>query len=149
MNRRAVMTMGLMLAVSACGTRLNPFNWFGRDREERIAVTAPQTVEEVDPRRLVTEVTRLNVDPHPGGAIVRAIGLPPRQGFWDAELVEVERADGRLVFEFRVFPPPTATRQSTTRSREILAGRALSRQDLAGIRTITVQAQSNRRSVSR
>ncbi|QBY01473.1 hypothetical protein E2K80_12685 [Rhodophyticola sp. CCM32] len=144
---RLLITLTVILGLSACSTRLNPFNWFGNEREERIEVVDVITID--DPRPLVSQVISLNVDPHPGGAIVRAIGLPPRQGYWSADLVEVERTEGRLVFDFRVFEPPTATRQGTQRSREILAGTELSNQDLEGIRTIIVQAQSNRRSVNR
>jgi hypothetical protein len=78
------------------------------------------------------------------------MGLPPRQGFWEADLVEVGRENGELVFEFRVYRPADPnTRTGTQRSREILAGTSLSTQDLAGIRQIVVVAQQNRRSVSR
>ncbi|MBF9050766.1 hypothetical protein GTA62_14050 [Roseobacter sp. HKCCD9010] len=147
MTFRLLVTLTLILGVAACSTRLNPFNWFGNDREERVEIV--ETVTVVDPRPLVSQVISLNVDPHPGGAIIRAMGLPPRQGYWAADLVEVERAEGRLVFEFRVFEPPVATREGTQRSREILAGTELSTQELDGVRTIVVQAQSNRRSVSR
>ncbi|RMA40743.1 hypothetical protein [Rhodophyticola porphyridii] len=144
---RLLITLTVILGLSACSTRLNPFNWFGNDREERVAVV--ETVAVTDPRPLVAQVISLNVDPHPGGAIVRAMGLPPRQGYWMADLVEVERGEGRIVYEFRVFEPPVATREGTQRSREILAGTELSNQDLQGIRTIVVQAQTNRRSVNR
>lgn len=147
MTMRAVILLGLILTLSACASRLNPFNWFGGQREERVEAVEPVII--VDSRELVAQVIDLTVDPMPGGAIVSAMGLPPRQGYWEADLVEVERAEGRIVFEFRVFEPPEPTREGTQRSREILAGTSLSNQDLAGIRTIVVQAQQNRRSVSR
>lgn len=147
MALRLLVTLALVLGLSACGTRLNPFNWFGADRDEPVA--AVESEGTVDNRRLVTQVLSLEVDPYPGGAIIRAMGLPPMQGFWEADLVEVSRADGTLVMEFRVFPPVTATREGTQRSREILAGTSLTNQALAGLRTITVQGQTNQRSVSR
>lgn len=147
MTSRLLILCAVMLSLSACATRLNPFNWFGGDREERIETVEVVTI--VDRRQLVAEVLSLNVDPMPGGAIIRAMGLPPTQGFWEADLVEVGREDGALVFEFRVFPPPQPTRAGTQRSREVLAGTSVSLQDLEGIRTITVLGQLNRRSVSR
>mgnify|MGYP000126737599 CR=1 FL=1 len=139
----------VVLGLTGCASRLNPMNWFGRDREERVQISETIAAP-VDDRQLVTEVLSLSVDPLPGGAIVRAMGLPPRQGYWEADLVEVGREDGEIVFEFRVYRPVDAnTRVGTQRSREILAGTSLTTQDLAGIRQIVVIAQQNRRSVSR
>ncbi|WP_420394904.1 hypothetical protein [Nioella sp.] len=139
----------VVLGLTGCASRLNPMNWFGRDREERVQISETVAAP-VDDRQLVTEVISLSVDPLPGGAIVRAMGLPPRQGYWEADLVEVGREDGEIVFEFRVYRPVDAnTRVGTQRSREILAGTSLTTQDLAGIRQIVVVAQQNRRSVSR
>lgn len=139
----------VVLGLTGCASRLNPMNWFGRDREERVQISETVAAP-VDDRQLVTEVISLSVDPLPGGAIVRAMGLPPRQGYWEADLVEVGRGDGEIVFEFRVYRPVDAnTRVGTQRSREILAGTSLTTQDLAGIRQIVVIAQQNRRSVSR
>ncbi|MFV1876275.1 hypothetical protein [Nioella sp.] len=139
----------VVLGLTGCASRLNPMNWFGRDREERVQISETVAAP-VDDRQLVTEVISLSVDPLPGGAIVRAMGLPPRQGYWEADLVEVGREDGEIVFEFRVYRPVDAnTRVGTQRSREILAGTSLTTQDLAGIRQIVVIAQQNRRSVSR
>lgn len=139
----------VVLGLTGCASRLNPMNWFGRDREERVQISETVAAP-VDDRQLVTDVISLSVDPLPGGAIVRAMGLPPRQGYWEADLVEVGREDGEIVFEFRVYRPVDAnTRVGTQRSREILAGTSLTTQDLAGIRQIVVIAQQNRRSVSR
>jgi hypothetical protein len=139
----------VVLGLTGCASRLNPMNWFGRDREERVQISETVAAP-VDDRQLVTEVISLSVDPLPGGAIVRAMGLPPRQGYWEADLVEVGREGGEIVFEFRVYRPVDAnTRVGTQRSREILAGTSLTTQDLAGIRQIVVIAQQNRRSVSR
>lgn len=148
MKFRIVITLLLVLGLAGCASRLNPLNWFGGDREERIAVV--ETAEPVDGRQLVAEILSLDVVPNPGGAVISAMGLPPRQGYWEADLVEIGRDNGELVFEFRVYQPlDPDTRVSTQRSREILAGTALSRFDLAGIRSITVIGQQNRRTVRR
>ncbi|MGI3185812.1 hypothetical protein [Nioella aestuarii] len=151
MTPRILMTLlVVVLGLTGCASRLNPMNWFGRDREERVQVSDTVIAAPVDDRQLVSEVISLSVDPLPGGAIIRAMGLPPRQGYWEADLVEVGRDGGEIVFEFRVYRPADPnTRTGTQRSREILAGTSLSTQDLAGIRQIVVVAQQNRRSVSR
>ncbi len=148
MTTRVLTAFLMVLTLASCGTRLNPMNWFGNDREQRIEVV--ETTEDEDRRQLVAEVISLDVDPYPGGAIIRAVGLPPRQGFWEADLVEVSRLDGELVLEFRVYPPvEQTTRVSTQQSREILAGTSLNTFELDGIRSITIIAQQNRRSVRR
>jgi hypothetical protein len=154
MSFRILVALVVVLGLTGCATRLNPFNWFGGDREQRIsareAAEAEAAAAEVDPRLLVAEVLSLNVDALPTGAIVRAVGLPPRQGYWEADLVLTEVGDRELVFEFRVFEPlDPDTRVGPPHAREIHAATSLSRQDLAGIRSIVVVAQQNRRSVSR
>jgi hypothetical protein len=145
---RVILALAVMTSLAACGTRLNPFNWFGNDREERVSVQE-QADSPADPRALVAEVVDLAIAPTPQGAIVRAMGRPQTQGYWEAELVEVERTDGALVLEFRVFPPLAASAVGTPQSREIITGLQLSNFDLASIRTITVIGAENRRTVSR
>ncbi|OZA08094.1 MAG: hypothetical protein B7Y02_12980, partial [Rhodobacterales bacterium 17-64-5] len=84
---RAVLTVTLCLALVGCGavreSRLNPFNWFKRSEARDLV----QTEAPGDPRPLVAEVLTMVVEPIPGGAIVRATGLPPTQGWWQAELI--------------------------------------------------------------
>lgn len=151
MKRPVLTVLALALVLSGCAglrdSRLNPFNWFGGERESRVAAAAGEVV---DPRGLVDQIVSLRVDRMPGGAIVNAIGLPPTQGHWDGELVR--RADvpaGTLSYEFRLRPPPAPTRTSTQQSREVLVGTFVSDQALQGIRTIEVIGASNRRSVRR
>lgn len=145
---RVILALALATSLAACGaSRLNPFNWFGGDRETRVEAAEPAT--QGDLRGLVAEVTELAVEPVPQGAIVRATGRAPTQGFWEADLVEVARGDGTLVYEFRVFPPLETSRVGTPRSREVVTGTQLSNFDLRGIRTVTVVGAQNRRSVSR
>ncbi|MBF9029781.1 hypothetical protein HKCCE3408_05185 [Rhodobacterales bacterium HKCCE3408] len=145
---RTGLLFAAFLVLAACESRLNPFNWFGGPREERIDV-AEQQAEPADPRPLIDQVIDLDLTRLPTGAVVSAIGLPPRQGFWEADLVERSREDGILILEFRVFEPPVQTRQGSQRSREVLAGTALSNQDLAQIRQIVVEGARNRLVASR
>jgi len=139
----------LIVSVAACGnSRLNPLNWFGGEREQRIRVEPDASGRPIviDGRVLVSEITQLSVEQTTAGAIVRATGVTPTQGYYDAELVEVERTENALVYEFRAADPGNA---GTPGLQHIVAGISLSVGELQGIRSITVIAQSNRRSVSR
>lgn len=151
-SRRAFLALvAIAPVIAGCGgirdSRFNPFNWFGRDRNEEVEAAVS---DDGDPRRLVNQVLSLSVDPTPEGAIVRAVGLPPLQGFWDASLVRIETQDpSELVYEFRVSPPLEQRRQGPQRSREIIVGTSISNVRLANIRRIVVVGQQNRRTVSR
>jgi|SRR6056297_115699 len=152
-----------VMALSACSgvreSRLNPFNWFGGSQaEERtLAPRGGYGAEEADPRPLVDRVIALQVDRTPGGAIVSAIGLPPTQGWWAAELVPVNAdiegrpvADGGVLgFEFRIVPPPGPRRSGTPPSREVSAGLFVTDQELAEVRSVTVAGADNQRSARR
>lgn len=141
----------LCLVLAGCGgfrdSKMNPFNWFGRSQEaEKVALpSAPQ-----DRRALVQQVVTLHVEEVPGGAIVRATGLPPTQGYWDAELVpQPVDESGRLVLDFRVFPPIETMRAGTPPSREVVVALYLSNYKLDSIREIVVQGELNARAARR
>ncbi len=141
-----------VLTLSACGglreSRLNPLNWFGRSRD--VAQTAVVSQAPQDPRNLIQTVLSMSVEPFPGGAIIRATGLPPTQGWWEAELVARPVDDkGVLVLDFRVFAPPGARPVVNQQSREITAAISLSNIKLEGIREIVVQGETNARSSRR
>jgi len=141
--------------LAACGglrdSRMNPANWFGRDKEERIAVEEAQEIY-VDPKGLVSQIVSLKVDRMPGGAIINAFGLPPTQGYWSAELKPVngEIPDkGTLIYEFRLLNPTDPQLTGTQRSREVVVGHFVSDQTLLGVRRIEVRAATNKRTVRR
>lgn len=141
----------LSLALPGCArlreSRINPLNWFGPARE---AVVTDLYVRPEDPRALVAQVTLLRIEPYPGGAIVRATGVPPTQGYWEAELVAQARDEsGQLVYEFRVFPPRVPAAAGTPMSRQITVAVAISHIALQGVGTVVVQASGNALSVRR
>lgn len=145
---RAILVLSLSLSVAACGdSRMNPMNWFSGDREERVRVD-PDAASgtPTDPRSLVTEVTQLSIEPTTSGAILRATGVTQAQGYFAAELVLAEAEDGALVFDFRAAPPVGTLIPGV---QTITAGVTLTNGELAGIRSITVVAAQNRRTVSR
>lgn len=147
---RALVTIALCLSLAGCGglreSRLNPFNWFKRsEARASVLVEAPG-----DKRPLVETVLTMTVEPIPGGAIVRATGLPPTQGWWQAELVAMPLDEnGTLVYEFRVLPPRDQTPAGQARSREIEVATYISDAKLETIREIVVQGSGNARSAAR
>jgi hypothetical protein len=152
MKRRVVLALGAAFVLTGCGavrqSRLNPFNWFGRSRaREQVQQTAEVAA---DPRLLMAEVTALSIDPYSSGAIVRATGIPPTQGWWDAELVARPiDENGVLVYDFRVFPPVIDTPPGTPRSRQITVATSLSRVRLDQVSEIVVQGAGNALSSAR
>jgi hypothetical protein len=128
-------------------SRFNPLNWFGPGREAEVVELY---VRPEDPRALVAQVTLLKVEPYPGGAIVRATGVPPTQGYWEAELVaQPLDENGQLVYEFRVFPPRVPAVAGTPYSRQITVAAAISNIALQGVGTIVVQGAGNALSARR
>jgi hypothetical protein len=145
MRHQVIAILVLSSALAGCGgfreSRLNPLNWF--KPAEPVYVGELYTRPE-DPRALVAQVTELKIEPYASGAIVRATGLPPSQGFWQAELVELPLDDqGRLVLEFRLFPPLEPQPAGTPASREVVVAKALSNQKLEGVSAIVVQGANN------
>ena len=145
-----------LLLVSACAkvgaSKLNPFNWFQGSRPAATLAPKEGYVVVTDDRALIDQVLTLSVEPLPGGAIVRATGLPPTQGYFDAALIadnDGDPVDGVLTYRFVVSPPPTAAPVSTQASREITAAVYISDIVLAQVRQITVQGARDARSSSR
>lgn len=135
------------LALSGCArlsqSRLNPANWFGPSRP---AAAAPVAVAAPDTRLPVAQVTEMAVEPTESGAIIRATGVMPGQGWHDARLVRMTGEAGVLTYEFRAEPPPAgigAGMQAITAARSLTAG------DLAGVSRIRVLGQENAREARR
>lgn len=150
-----VLLIGLTVGLSACGggVNLNPFNWFQSDGVKEVAlIPEGGFLEDQEYRGLVPQVVELQVLRSTGGAIIRAKGLPPRLGYWDAELVpeNFERAEnGVLTYMFRISEPPYHTITGRAKQREVLVGRFVSDTKLQGVRTIRVVGENGSRSASR
>jgi hypothetical protein len=146
----------LCLTLASCGaireSRFNPLNWFGRSQSQETMTTLDGQEALADNRALVTQVTSLTVDALPTGAIVAASGLPPTQGWWDAELVaenDGNPVEGVLTLRFVVGEPPGPRRSGTPQSREVTAAYNLSNIDLQEIAEIVVVGETNSRSSRR
>ena len=158
MRKPATLIMVIAVALSLAGcakirdSKINPFNWYGRSKEGPAQVIETASGIPNDPRLLVAEVTALEVARIPGGAIVRANGLPPTQGWWKAELVAEnggKPVDGILTYRFVVAHPIGTKPVSTPQSREVTAARSLSNIALEEIRRIVVVGANNSRSSAR
>jgi len=154
MTRPLLAALALTMLLSACGTvrdsRLNPFNWFGGSRSAPTALGPVATITEDRP--LVAQVTALSIERTTTGAIVRAEGLTPTQGWWDAELVpqtSLTPMDGVVVYHFRIYPPDRQTRVSTPQSRSVSVATTLSQAQLATIREVVVVGAETQRSTRR
>ena len=145
-TRGLIIALALSLTLTGCArvseSRFNPFNWFGSS--EPATTSAPVELQ-TDPRPRIARITALVIEPTPTGAIVRATGLTATQGWYAAALVPETDGPvgGEMVYSFRAVPPETPQPVSTDRSRELTVARALSRQDLAAIRSVRVIAAQN------
>jgi len=151
---KLISALALLVFLASCGavreSRFNPKNWFGKSKEEK-TVTAT-LISLGDTQSLVERIVSLKVDHVPGGAIIRAVGLPKVQGSFQAELrpLNDEKPDkGRLVYEFRLTEPSAQNVTGTKQSREVLVGRFVSTQTLTGVSRIEVRGQNNKHTVRR
>jgi hypothetical protein len=137
----------------SAGSGLNPFGWFAGPRDRGVVLEPEGGFGQVaDNRLLVDEVSQLGSEAMVGGVVVTAVGLQPTQGYWDAELVEVDTDPpeaGVLVLEFRIRPPRGTARVSTPPSREVTVATQITNVRLAELREIRVVGQRNVRSIRR
>jgi hypothetical protein len=140
MKRALILVTVVGLTLAGCGkSNLNPMNWFKARKGTEVEVYTPP----VDPRGLIDQVASLQIEPVRTGVLVRATGVPPTQGFWDAALVALPSdGSGKLVFEFRIFPPTVAAAGSQP-SREITAVASVTKFNLDGITSIEVKGAQN------
>lgn len=166
MRKTLPLLLAAALALTACGTirdsRINPFNWFGQSRSEPIAQTAntnpliprraglfarARAEEAVYLGRPFEQVTDLTIEQVPGGAIIRATGLAARQGIYSVQLTpeneEEEAVDGVLTYRLEGIRPTRPTPVGTRPTREVIAARRVTDQQLRGVRQIRVEGQLN------
>ncbi len=160
---------GLIVAstvLTACGfadSRINPVNWFGRGQPAAVAEST-EAVNPLIPRRgglfqrdrakedvyagtPFDQVTSLVVERVPGGAILRVTGLAARQGIYNVRLTptndEEEPVKGVLTYRLEGERPARPTPVGAKPTREVVAARKLTDQQLAGVRSIRVEGLRN------
>ena len=104
-------------------------------------------------RRLMSVIREARFDRTRDGGIIRATGVAPRQGYYDAVLFSPTgfKPDekGNIVLEFRAREPQFVTGVSTERSREITVGLFISDQKLAAANRVVVVGGKNQVVISR
>lgn len=140
----------LALSLAGCG-------WFGGSQYAKTLEPEGGYIKpQEDGRVPVAEVTNVTVEQSLSGAIVRATGLPPTQGWWAARLVaenDGHPVDGVMTYRFLLAPPPAdsadAHRVMTPTSREVTAAAFIRGPRLAGVHQVVVIGAQNSRSASR
>jgi len=170
MQKTLTVLLVTSLFLAGCGgwrdSRLNPGNWFGKSRSERV-VTPEETNPLIPQNRTgmfsrperedvsvpIAQVTELRVEPTTTGAIVYAEGVAARQGPYEVELRPVttpeDEAEGTLSLSFRVVYPEAATPVGTEFSRKVHVAYSMTTQEIRDIRTIRVLGRDNARSTRR
>ena len=160
MLRPIVIVTCAALTVTGCAriaeSRLNPFNWFGRSQvvetvptETRPLVKAGDMIITVDNRVLIDTITEMEVAKTGSGAILRATGVAPSQGYHNAELVLESVEGSRVTYAFRVEAPTDFQIMGTTASRTITVARDIPAAELAAMGEIVVRGAQNARASRR
>ncbi len=151
MRIRLLAVSALCLGLTACssGTNLNPLSWFQSSGPKDVALIPEDGfLDEQDQRLLVSQVVEMQVLRASGGVIIRAKGLPPRLGYWDAELVSdnLETPEkGVLTYEFRISEPAYHTDAGRAKQREVFVGHFVSDAKLRNVTSIKVMGSANSR----
>ncbi len=149
---RIIGVAALSVALAGCdtGLSLNPTDWFGPKDDVELVTLEPadgwSSVETQEYRGPVSQVTSLKIERASGGYLIVATGLPPRLGYWDAELVaenDERPVDGVMSYTFRIAPPPWRTAQSSPPARTVNIAQYVSDIALGNATRIRVIGQNN------
>lgn len=149
MTARILIALSLAFGLPACsgGFSLNPLNWFGSSGPEEVALTPEGGYPDSRDFRIpVQQVTALRVEKTTAGVIVYATGLPPRVGYWDAELVadnDGEPVGGVMSYVFRISEPRWRQPTGTPYARTVHVAQFISNAKLAGVSSIRVTGETN------
>lgn len=166
-NSVTILLLIAVLGVSACSSRLNPMNWFGRSEaveltEEEKAKRNPLLPQEgpgllgdrPDPGYLgtpVASVDELRVERTPGGAIIRATGTGNVQGGYAVKLVPQNAGKpvkGVLSYDMKAVQNPRYP-VGPASARRLIVAHKLTNQQLEGVRVIKVYSKTNARQARR
>lgn len=147
MLARLFLSVAAISVLGGCGNFGFGSLSFGKERELIALHPEDGYADEREWRDLIAQVTALRTDKTASGVIVHAEGMPPRQGYWDAELVAENDGNpdenGIVTFVFRVAPSRPGTRTGTPYSRKVHVATFLSTAALAGVTQIRVVGENN------
>ncbi|WP_298921499.1 hypothetical protein [uncultured Roseobacter sp.] len=154
------------LVLAGCGTRLNPFNWFGGSESAPVVPASAQEKNPLIPERTglfqsrgrgeevylgspIQVIDELVVERVPGGAIIRATGTAAVQGIYDVQLTpaneDEEAVDGVLTYRLEGLQRADLRVQGAPATRQVTAARRVTDRMLEGTRTIRVEGVQNAR----
>ncbi|MDB6453499.1 hypothetical protein [Falsirhodobacter sp. 20TX0035] len=142
MTRPLLAALILTTALAGCGG-LNPGRWLNSGGNSPTPEGMGTAKVAEDTRVLIQQVTSVEVDRTPDGAIVRAAGQAPTLGWYSPALVAQPVENGTLTLEFRVNAPKDPQPAGTPVTRTILAATALTNETLAGVNRIVVRGATN------
>lgn len=149
MTTRLFLSLALVASLAACGTRMNPMNWFGSSTEETTEIVEPDRVT-VEDRVLIDRITAMTIEPSDAGAILRIIAQSDTPGAYDVTFVGLNGGlpdpNGVLTFEMRVRLPDPAEPLGL---KVLNAAHYVGAFELQNTDRIIVKAAENQRSVRR
>ncbi|MBW4708129.1 hypothetical protein KX928_10060 [Roseobacter sp. YSTF-M11] len=152
------------LVLSACSTRLNPFNWFGNGESVPVATAASEEKNPLLPERSgifqsrrdreaiyqgtpIETIDELIIERVPGGAIIRATGTAAVQGIYDVQLTPANKdeqaEDGVLTYRLEGLRRDGSVARGAPATRQVTAARRVTDRTLAEARTIRVEGVQN------
>lgn len=169
MRTRLTVALIATVLLTGCATirdsRVNPANWFGRDAPA--PVESAQEVNPLIPGRggafrnareraradaagqtsPIATVSSARLEAVPGGAILRVTGIDSAQGAHSVGLIPQNMDElpenGVLSYTLERQRPETPQPVGPEQTREVTVGRALTDQQLAGVRSIRITAAQN------
>jgi hypothetical protein len=146
---RALIALTLCIGLAACGqSRLNPMNWFGGDREERITVDRGRAPRPI-PARWWVKSPELAIEQTTSGAILTATALTERHGLLAAGAGGGRRVRGRRHLRIPRRPAARGATQGPEPTRVIVGRRRLGRGDLQGLSARSRSSRAEPRTVER
>jgi hypothetical protein len=164
MSRPFIFGLCFALAIAGCArvtsSNLNPFNWFG---SSTVVATTPEARDPQQPlvppgalapppdtRELVPDITGLVIEPTADGAIIRASGVVPTQGYYNAQLVLQSFENGVLTYEMRAEEPAGGgVSVGSVASRTLNVATSVAGTTLDAVRTVRVVGDATTRIVTR
>ncbi len=172
---RTALTVLLLstLTLTACQSRLNPFNWFGSDREVQAVKDAVEAgeanplipnagkerkglfgkkPEPVYAGTLLAQVKSVKVHRIPEGAMIEVVGVANLHGVHTLKLDpqnDGQLVKGVLTYNLLAVHPKGGFTGGPEQSREVTVAHVLTPEQLDGVRTIRVVAAQNARETRR
>jgi hypothetical protein len=161
MRTPVLLLLTTTLALSACQSRWNPSNWWGKDRESQVQTETNalipektedgrsffQSQETAEYRGLpIDKVTSVEVHKVTEGRLIMAVGVSSVHGTSDIRLIvpsEAALEGGVLTLDLMGRPPIEPVVGGSDQSREVTTAVVLTEQEMAGVRTIRVKALTN------